>query len=236
MFYSLCNDKSLSFSLCCRFFLHTSRRAMVAAGRYLSIYIWKERACLNRHVERESELATIQHAYLSLSRLCVLYFALKYMIIRRCSYTRTLEYQPRANEGEDYASKLYISRAIVILYESHFSIFVFIIIWRRGRKKYFVNKWIDDFWFLSASTIQSSLHPQFFFFLPLARVRFSSWIRKIEEEKSSVFTFDVIACQGRPRKAYYHSRLIGTRWMLLLWTITFHQTANEKEHIDIQRA
>lgn len=69
------------------------------------------------------------------------------MIIRRCSYTRTLEYQPRAEEGglcKQTIFHAYISRAIVILNESHFSIFVFIIIWRRGRKIFF-NKWIDDF-------------------------------------------------------------------------------------------
>jgi hypothetical protein len=69
MFYSLCNDKSLSVG----FFLH--RVAIVAAGRYLSIYIWKERACFNRHRKRERELASIQHTYivcaLSISHLSV---------------------------------------------------------------------------------------------------------------------------------------------------------------------
>ncbi len=41
-------------SLSVGFFLH--QEAIVAAGRYLSIYIWKERACLNRHRERENWL------------------------------------------------------------------------------------------------------------------------------------------------------------------------------------
>ena len=75
---------SLAFALSVLplFFLHTSRRAMVAAGRCLSIYIWKERACLNRHAERESELASIQHAYLSISRLHVLFFSLSRSLFR----------------------------------------------------------------------------------------------------------------------------------------------------------